>query len=151
MAAAGERTVDELFALASRRAALRIAELEGWARAGIEALVAPVYVTPSAPIGMAHDFTLGFVNVARYNILDLPAGAVPVTQVRSDELVRDVKGRRDRLEKRATAIESASLGMPVGVQVVAKPYQEHVALAVMAAIEAEAKQKPDFPRTPVPA
>jgi fatty acid amide hydrolase len=124
--------------------------MERWEKAGIEALLTPVYVTPAAPIGMAHDFTLGFVNVARYNVLDLPAGSVPVTRVRDDELVRDVKGRKDRLEKRAAAIESASRGMPVGVQVVAKPYQEHVALALMAAIEAEARQKPEFPKTPVP-
>jgi fatty acid amide hydrolase len=150
MRAAGERSVDELFALATRRAALRVEEMERWEKAGIEALLTPVYVTPAAPIGMAHDFTLGFVNVARYNVLDLPAGSVPVTRVRDDELVRDVKGRKDRLEKRAAAIESASRGMPVGVQVVAKPYQEHVALALMAAIEAEARQKPEFPKTPVP-
>jgi fatty acid amide hydrolase len=91
------------------------------------------------------------VNVARYNLLDFPAGSVPVTTVRGDELVREVKGRKDRLEKRAAAIESASRGLPVGVQVIAKPYQEHVALAVMAAIEAEAKRHPDFPKTPVSA
>jgi Asp-tRNA(Asn)/Glu-tRNA(Gln) amidotransferase A subunit family amidase len=37
----------------------------------------------------------------------------------------------------------------VGVQVAARPWQDHLVLAVMRAIETEASKGPDFPRTPV--
>ncbi|MBC7174512.1 MAG: hypothetical protein H5U40_18855 [Polyangiaceae bacterium] len=72
-----------------------------------------------------------------------------MTTVRPDEVVRTPSGRRDRLEKRATAIEAASLGLPIGVQVVARPYEEHVALAAMSVIEAQAREHEGFPRTPI--
>ncbi len=146
---AGERTVDQLFGLAARRAELRHEEVDRWQKAGIDALVTPAYATTAAPIGMAHDFTLGFCYVARWNVLDFPAGVVPVTTVRENELVRSVHGRRDRLERRAEAIEAKSEGLPVGVQVVARPYQENVALAVMSAIEIAARAAEGFPITPV--
>jgi len=38
--------------------------------------------------------------------------------------------------------------MPVGVQVVARPWREHVGLAVMEAIEAAAMKRSDFPQSP---
>jgi fatty acid amide hydrolase len=40
------------------------------------------------------------------------------------------------------------MGLPVGVQVVARPWREHVALAVMSAIETEAKKRDNFPVNP---
>jgi Asp-tRNA(Asn)/Glu-tRNA(Gln) amidotransferase A subunit family amidase len=46
-------------------------------------------------------------------------------------------------------VETESAGLPVGVQVVARPWREHVALAVMGAVEEWARQRPDFPLTPV--
>jgi fatty acid amide hydrolase len=73
---------------------------------------------------------------------------VPVSRVRADEQV----GRaptRDAVEKVARQVEQGSAGLPVGVQVVARPWREHVALAAMAAIERAARARPEFPATPV--
>jgi len=56
---------------------------------------------------------------------------------------------RDRVEKKVAGIDSVSAGLPVGVQVVARPFEEHVLLGVMRAIERGVREDADFPRTPV--
>jgi len=81
-----------------------------------------------------------------WNLTQLPAGVVPVTRVRADEAWREPS--RDQLERRAAEVDAASAGLPVGVQVVGRAWEEHVVLAAMLAIEAEVRDEPDFPRTP---
>jgi fatty acid amide hydrolase len=49
----------------------------------------------------------------------------------------------------ARAAEEGSCGLPVGVQLIGRPWQEHVVLAAMQAIERAAQAEPDYPRTPV--
>lgn len=53
------------------------------------------------------------------------------------------------VEKVALAVEQGSAGLPVAVQVVARPWREHVALATMHAIEQIASSRSNFPHTPV--
>ena len=143
----GERRVKDLWTLTARRDELAFEEQRAWDLAGVDVVLAPTFVTTAAPIGMAHDFTLGFLNCARYSLLDLPAGVVPVTRVRTDETQRTAL--RDRLDKRAAQIEGASAGLPVGVQLVGRPWREDQLLAVMGLLEAQVRERGDFPVTPV--
>ena len=85
--------------------------------------------------------------LVRYNFLNLPAGVVPVTRVRADEESRDK--REERLDRTAARAEEGSAGLPIGVQVVARPYREDVVLALMMAIEKQARADSVFPLTPV--
>jgi Asp-tRNA(Asn)/Glu-tRNA(Gln) amidotransferase A subunit family amidase len=55
------------------------------------------------------------------------------------------RSRVDAMERAATRTEQGSAGLPVGVQVVARPWREHVALAAMRAIEEAVGL---FPRPP---
>jgi fatty acid amide hydrolase len=96
---------------------------------------------------MSKDFTLAFGYAARYNLLNLPAGVVPVTRARGDETQRPEQN--DRLDKRAAAVQAESEGLPVPVQVVGPTYREDIVLAVMQAIEEAARTKDAFPWTPV--
>lgn len=143
----GEKRVRDLWAMNARRTQLRREELAEWDRKKIDALICPSYVTPAAPQGMSHDFTIGFLDLARYNILDLPAGVVPITRVRPDEIHRS--GVRDRVEKRAATIEAESTGLPVGIQVVGRPYREDQLLSLMRLLEARAREGDGFPVTPL--
>jgi Asp-tRNA(Asn)/Glu-tRNA(Gln) amidotransferase A subunit family amidase len=52
------------------------------------------------------------------------------------------------VERAARAAEVGSAGLPIGVQVVARPWREHVALAAMQAIEEDARTRDDFPASP---
>ena len=145
--AMGEKRVKDLWALHARRTELRHEELRDWDRAKIDLLLCPSYVTPAAPQGMSHDFTIGFLDLARYNLLDMPAGVVPVTRVRPDEVHRS--GVRDRLDKRAMQIEAESAGLPVGVQLVGRPWAEAPLLAMMRLLESEARKGEAYPTTPI--
>jgi fatty acid amide hydrolase len=82
------------------------------------------------------------------NVLGYPAGTVPVTRVRGEEEMSR-KPSLDLVRRAAYSVEKGSAGLPVGVQLIARPWRDHVALAAMAAIEAAAARRPDFPRTPV--
>jgi fatty acid amide hydrolase len=67
--------------------------------------------------------------------------------VRKDEETRPASG--SRLAKMAAAIDQDSAGLPVGVQLVGRPFEEHTVLAAMIQLEELARARPDFPRTPI--
>ncbi len=106
--------------------------------AGIDAIVCPVSALPALRHGTAARLVLAAAPCLLANLLELPAGAVPVTRVRPDEET----GRGfsfDPVLRAAAATDRGSRGLPVGVQVVGGPgADESVVLDVMEAIEAGA-------------
>lgn len=107
-------------------------------------ILCPACALPAFTHGASRDLILAGGYTALYNVLGYPTGIVPVTRVRSDEEV----GRspsRDRVEQTARKVEFGSAGLPVGVQVVARPWREHVALAAMRAIEETVRARSDYP------
>lgn len=143
----GEKPVSELWRLTDALRGERAAFLDAMAAAGVDAIVCPAYATPALPHGMSKNFTLASSTAITFNAFQLPAGVVPVTRVRAEETVRAAS--RDLVEQHAAKVDAASEGLPVGVQVVAAPWREATALAVMAAIESAVQGEGDFPRTPV--
>jgi fatty acid amide hydrolase len=81
------------------------------------------------------------------NVSGFPAGIVPVTRVRAGE-ESDRPASRDLMDRVARESERGSAGLPIAVQVIARPWRDHVALAAMAKIEAEARKQPDYPARP---
>lgn len=114
----GPRTPAALAALFDRRAtlAVRCAEL----LAGYDAVVCPVSALPALPHGTASKLVVAAAPCMLANLLDLAAGAVPVTRVRPEEEDRraTVKSRRDRVVRAAAETDRGSRGLPVGVQVI---------------------------------
>jgi fatty acid amide hydrolase len=111
-------------------------------------ILCPVASLPAWPHGAARDLILGGAYTVLYNVLGYPAGVVPVTRVRAGE----EGGRapsRDMVEQAAYKAEQGSAGLPIGVQVVARPWREHVALAAMQAIEDAVGSHEDFPALPL--
>jgi len=83
-----------------------------------------------------------------WNYVGYPAGVVPVTRVRADEET-DREPSRDIVFSTARKVELGSAGLPVGVQVVARPWQDHIALAAMQAIQDAARGREGYPVTPI--
>ncbi len=145
--AVGEKSVDELWRLTDRLRRYTTTLLEAMDREGIDALLCPAYATPALPHGHSKGFTLASSYSIVFNVTQFPAGVVPVSRVRDGETTR--AAGRDRLFVQAARVDGASLGLPVGVQVVGRPWKDHVVLAVMGALETDLSGDADYPRTPV--
>jgi fatty acid amide hydrolase len=143
----GEKPVRELWQLTADRTLLRREEFDAWARQGLDLVLLPPHALPAMQLGTSGELTLALAYAFRYVMLNFPAGVVPVTRVRPEEELRlDVD---DTIERRCRDVQQGSAGLPVGVQVVARPWREDLVLAAMLAIETAARGRPEFPQTPV--
>ncbi len=147
LAVAGLKSVAELWALTRERTAMQRAELDRWNDEKIDLVLCPATATPAPQHGSTGDFTAAAVYTTRYNVLNLPAGVVPITRVRPNET--DRKERVDRLDKKAASIERGSAGLPIGVQLVGRPWHEETVLAAMKVVETAAKSGSEFPSLPI--
>lgn len=115
--------------------------------ADCDALVCPVSALPALRHGTAARLVLAAAPCLLANLLDLPAGSVPVTRVSpGEDAGRGVS--RDPVLREAARADRGSLGLPVGVQVIGVPRAvpaadrlapERTVLAVMGLIERAAR------------
>jgi fatty acid amide hydrolase len=145
----GEKRVDDIWRLTAERTTLRLAEFDAWNAAELDAVICPPHVVPAMGHRESGDFTLSLSYAFRWTLLNFPAGVVPVTRVRASETAAEARTGSDKVEKKVAAIGAMSEGLPLGVQVVARPYREDVVLALMEAIEADARTREGYPTTPV--
>jgi fatty acid amide hydrolase len=143
----GEKGAGELWRLTDQVRAYRTTLLEAMDRLRLDVLLCPPFATPAMPHGLSKNFTLASSYSILFNATQFPAGVVPVTRVREGEAAR--RAGADLLHRQAAKIDAASVGRPVGVQVVGRPFRDHEVLAAMIAIESEVKQDDGFPVTPV--
>lgn len=144
--AVGVKSAGELWQLTYALRQARDAIFAAMRAERLDVLICPPHATPALPHGASGDFALAGSPSMLWNLCQFPAGVVPVTRVQPDEARR--RQPRDRLERRAAEVDRRSAGLPVGVQVVGYPYQEHVVLAAMIAIEDGLAGEADWPATP---
>lgn len=110
-----------------------------------DAFLCPPHALPAMQHGKPIDLLPAASYAFAINLLGIPCGSVPVTRVQAGE----DDGRpssRDHVLRQARAVDSGSVGLPVGVQVGAAPWREDIVLAVMGAIEQMAEGRRDYPR-----
>ncbi len=126
------------------RNAYRAAFAESLDDGRFDAVICPPMALPA----MTHDSTEHLFPAVSYsfvyNVLGAPAGVVSITKVRPGE-ESDRRVGKDMAEITAAAVERGSAGLPVGVQVVARHWDDHLVLAVMAALEEHFRGTPDYP------
>lgn len=113
----------------------------------IDLILCPAYPVPAVRHGASEMMPMPGAYALLANVSGFPAGIVPVTRVRPGE-ESDRRASRDLVDRVARESEKGSAGLPIAVQVIARPWRDHVALAAMAAIEAEARKKADYPTRP---
>ena len=113
----------------------------------IDLILCPAYAVPAVRHGATEMMPMPGAFAPLANISGFPAGIVPVTRVRTNE-ESDRPPSRDLMDRVARESERGSTGLPIAVQVIARPWREHVALAAMAQIEAAARKQPDYPTRP---
>jgi len=116
--ATGPRRGTALARLCERR--VEFARRFSTAMAPFDAIVCPVSALPALRHGTAARLVLAAAPCLLANLLDLPAGTVPVTRVWPEEEVGRGQSR-DRVVRAAAATDRDSRGLPVGVQVVGVP------------------------------
>jgi fatty acid amide hydrolase len=113
----------------------------------IDFILCPAYAVPAQRHGASLMMPLPGAYAPLAPVTGLPAGIVPVTRVLPGE-ESDRPESRDQVERVARESERASAGLPIAVQVIARPWRDHVALAAMGAIEAAARKQRDYPARP---
>jgi Asp-tRNA(Asn)/Glu-tRNA(Gln) amidotransferase A subunit family amidase len=144
----GLRTDEQVQALIARRDAYRKRFEEAVTKAGVDVILCPPHALPALTHGASADLGQASFNYTLlYNVLAWPAGVVPVTRVRPGEMDRRARGG-DLIDRAARRVDKGSAGLPVGVQVAARPHREDLILAVMAAVESALSGSVDYPRVP---
>jgi len=115
--------------------------------ARIDAILCPVFPVPALRHRVNSFISEGLSYTAIYNFLGMPAGVVAATSVRKGE-ESDRAPRLDLVERAAKQVEAQSLGLPVGVQVVARHWREDVVLGVMSILEEHFRRQPGYPAAP---
>jgi fatty acid amide hydrolase len=122
-AAAGARE------LAAAAAAMRRRVGEAMDVAGLDALLCPVYAVPAVPHGASGGVIAGQAYASVFNLLGWPAGVAPAAPVRADE-EGGAPGRAEAFR----AVDRGSAGLPVAVQVAARPWREDIVLGLLAVL-----------------
>ncbi|HEX6796684.1 MAG TPA: amidase family protein [Ktedonobacterales bacterium] len=146
----GRRDTDHFWQLVAAQQAYRhdfAAALDAGDGGPFDLVVCPAHALPALPHGASKNLITAGAYAIVVNVLGYPAGIVPVTRVRQGE-ESDRKGSADVVLRAARAAERGTAGLPVGVQVLARPWREHVALAAMRAIEASALASGEHPGMP---
>jgi Asp-tRNA(Asn)/Glu-tRNA(Gln) amidotransferase A subunit family amidase len=130
------RAVDAagLQALVERCAAYRRRFFDAMDASRLDAIVCPPDALPALLHGTAPYVTDALGYCAVFNLLDMPAGVVTTTRIAAAE-ESDRPASIDLSEMTAARIERGSAGLPVGVQVAARPWREDVVLSLMRALE----------------
>ncbi len=130
----GRRPLAEVRELGRRTRDYRRRFIESMRRQSIDAVLCPAHATPACRASnRSIQLELGAGASMLYNLLQFPAGVVPVTTVRENETIRD--DVHDVFERAALQIDFKSRGFPVGVQLAAPPFQDERVLALMLALE----------------
>lgn len=125
----------DYFEVLGERAAFRREVLAAWDRSGIDVLVCPAFGTPAFPHGASEHLLDAASYAVAANALGFPAGVVPVGFVEpADETGR--AAAPDLADRTAADADRGSAGLPVGIQLIGRPWEEHRVLAAMAALEA---------------
>jgi fatty acid amide hydrolase len=106
--------------------------------AGFDAIVCPATSLPAFRHGAGEELVLAGAYTCLYNVLGWPAGVVPITRVRAGE-ESDRAASKDKMDQAARETERGSAGLPIGVQVAARPWREDIVLATAKTLESHVR------------
>ena len=135
--AARARSTVEYWALVAERDALRDRFLAAWRAVNAHCLITVGFGVAAFGHGESENLHPGAAACFIANVFALPAGAVPVTRVRAgaEEVYKCPVAQRDLFAQAAIAATRGSAGLPVGVQVMAPPFEDELALRGMRELE----------------
>ncbi|XP_033761931.1 fatty-acid amide hydrolase 1-like [Pecten maximus] len=107
-----------------------------WRANKLDVLLCPGFAYPAVHSGNVFNVLGGVSYTIIYNVLDYPAGSIPVTKVTAeDEAKMADYPNKTAYEKAIRKDNVGSKGLPVNVQCAGLPYQEELVLRVMKELE----------------
>jgi fatty acid amide hydrolase len=146
----GRQSVDGYWQMSRARADFAERFFSAWSAARWDVLLCPPHALPALRHGDSAHLALAGSYGYWANVLGVPAGVVPITRVLAHEQAERPESR-DVVMQTARQVDAGSFGLPVGVQVVSRPWREDQVLAVMSALEKHFRATNDFPLTPIAA
>ncbi|XP_060079740.1 vitamin D3 hydroxylase-associated protein-like [Ylistrum balloti] len=109
---------------------------DAWTRLRLDIVICPAFGFVAPPYGNLDKSFGGGLFAPTYNLVNYPAGCLPVTSVSTAD-IDDLKTypQNTMFEKTMKKVSEGSEGLPVGVQVVGQKWQEELVLRVMKEIE----------------
>ncbi|CAD8182259.1 unnamed protein product [Paramecium pentaurelia] len=108
---------------------------------GIDVIISPAFGLPAVKHGDSKELAFAALYTWMWNVLDFPAGSLPVTIVQNDQDL-EIKGQENSIDLFYRFMKSdlqGAIGLPVNVQVSALPNKDEMVLRVMKEIEAVVK------------
>ena len=112
----------------------------------LDGILCPTVGLPAVQHGRTIDLLPVVTYTSLFNVLKWPAGNVPVTYVQESECHYTPKDQwvNDIMTKVANTQMKGALGLPVGVQIAALPYQDELVLHIMSILEEAFPFKPSI-------
>jgi fatty acid amide hydrolase len=126
----GGRGAEFLREWAEKQAAYRAEFLAAMDAENLDAIIGPVCALPAFLHDSYDKLGLGGTYTLLYNVLGFPAGVARVSEVESEEAVSR-KLSIDQLLFTAAKTEKLSAGLPLSVQIAARPWREDIVLALI--------------------
>jgi len=109
-----------------------------WDDLELDCLICPAFSVPASPDDVLDPPHVVWNYTTMFNVLDCPAGVVPMTKVTRDDIesLDSYQGHyNDTYDKQIQNASRESVGMPVGVQCVAAPYKDEMCLRLMQEVD----------------
>ncbi|KAK3588105.1 hypothetical protein CHS0354_012163 [Potamilus streckersoni] len=144
MSSKGCRSVCEWWQQAEVVEAYKDKFMKKWDDLGLDGVICPVFACVAVPHGYVTEIIGAGTYSMLYNVLNYPAGSLPLTKVTSED-VQQLENYPNRryFEKNIKKASEGSIGLPVNVQCVCLPFQEELVLRVMKEIETGLKSMGD--------
>lgn len=123
--------VQEYWKLQGKRSAMRQSFFEAWQAQKFDVVLSPGHMMPAVPHKSFKDLSHAAAYNGLYNLLDFPAGVVPITHVKSTDTFPHAP--RTLFQKKVQQYHNPKedAGLPVGVQVAGLPFKEETVLRAM--------------------
>lgn len=96
----------------------------------LDVIISPVCALPAYLHNTADKVGLGGAYALHHNITGFPAGVANVSKVRREEAVGRIVNS-DLSIKTASRIEASAEGLPLGIQIAARPWDDHLVISVI--------------------
>jgi len=135
--AAGAKTTYNYWDWCAEASAYSRKFMDAMREANVDALLMPAHALPAYPHGAAKDLSFACSYTFLLNLINLPAGVVPVTvaTLQEEGLYSPPPEQDDLFAKKARATLKDIAGLPVGVQVATLPWRDELCLRLMQDLE----------------